>query len=68
VGHAGESKQEDALSTHDDEVRSGAERKSEKPARFLSFLLLGVLGGIALFAVVMVWYFMMVDQPPPPLP
>ena len=31
-------------------------------------ILLGAVGGVAMFVGVMVWYFMLVDRPPPSLP
>ena len=45
----------------------GSESQVEKGGSRVA-ILLGAVGGVAMFVGVMVWYFMLVDRPPPSLP
>ena len=52
-----------------DEIRDNHVDSSPKKRRiYMLFLLLGIVGGIALFAAIAFWYFKRVDVPPPKMP
>ena len=45
----------------------GSESQAKKGGSPVA-VLLGAVGGVAMFVGVMVWYFTLVDRPPPSLP
>ena len=52
-----------------DEIRDNHVDSSPKKRRIYTlFLLLGIVGGIVLFAAIAFWYFKRADVPPPKMP